>query len=136
MAFLDFLNEAKGNKRLGAKNFEAIIIGVFGPAIKDEIDVTGKSGNQLIVDLSKVKALVNSIGIAKLTALVIEEAKEAGIELVPTDGTDSKGIVPDNDDMAALKLKGNDYANNKDHEDTGEFNSDLFISLDTLTITS
>ena len=26
MAFSDFLNEAKGNKRLGAKNFEAIII--------------------------------------------------------------------------------------------------------------
>ena len=136
MAFSDFLNESKGNKRLGAKNFEAIIIGVFGPAIKDEIDVTGKSGNQLIVDLSKVKALVNSLGIAKLTVLVIEEAKEAGIALVPTDGADSNGIVPDHDDIAALKLKDNSYADNKDHENTGEFNSDLFISLDTLTITS
>ena len=136
MAFSDFLNESKGNKRLGAKNFEAIIIGVFGPAIKDEIDVTGKSGNQLIVDLSKVKALVNSLGIAKLTVLVIEEAKEAGIALVPTDGADSNGIVPDHDDIAALKLKDNSYADNKDHENTGEFNADLFISLDTFTITS
>ena len=136
MAFSDFLNESNGNKRLGAKNFEAIIIGVFGPAIKDEIDVTGKSGNQLIVDLSKVKALVNSLGIAKLTVLVIEEAKEAGIALVPTDGADSNGIVPDHDDIAALKLKDNSYADNKDHENTGEFNADLFISLDTFTITS
>ena len=136
MDFSNFLNEST-SKKINPSKFTEIVKNAFG--LLANIDISGKGGNQLSADVGHLSASLSKKSKKELFDLIVKASKAAGVDLVPSDESDKSGFVPagpGGDDVLTFKINGNDYSENKNYEENGEFKYDLMLSLDSFILSA